>query len=76
MFIPDPDFYSSRIPDLGYRIQGSKKHRIPDPDPQHCLKVLSREMDPAEIRFIRSVEIFGKYLPVPHAVSALVLKLQ
>jgi hypothetical protein len=21
----------------GSRIQGSKKHRIPDPDPQHCL---------------------------------------
>ncbi len=29
MFIPDPDldFYPSRIP-------GSKRHRIPDPDPQ------------------------------------------
>ncbi len=22
----------------GSRIQGSKRHRIPDPDPQHCLK--------------------------------------
>jgi len=21
------------------RIQGSKRHRIPDPDPQHCSKV-------------------------------------
>jgi hypothetical protein len=21
----------------GSRIQGSKRHRIPDPDPQHCL---------------------------------------
>jgi hypothetical protein len=21
---------------FGSRIQGSKKHRIPDPDPQHC----------------------------------------
>ncbi len=31
MFIPDPDpdFYPSRI-------QGSIRHRIPDPDPQHC----------------------------------------
>ncbi len=31
LFIPDPDldfFYPSRI-------QGSKRHRIPDPDPQH-----------------------------------------
>ncbi len=27
---PDADFYPSRI-------QGSKRHRIPDPDPQHCL---------------------------------------
>ncbi len=23
----------------GSRIQGSKRHRIPDPDPQHCPKV-------------------------------------
>ncbi len=28
---PDPDFYPSRI-------QGSKRHRIPDPDPQHWLR--------------------------------------
>jgi hypothetical protein len=26
-------FYLSRIP-------GSKRHRIPDPDPQHCLKLI------------------------------------
>jgi hypothetical protein len=34
MFIPDPElfFYPSRI-------QGSKKDRIPDPDPQHCFLV-------------------------------------
>jgi hypothetical protein len=31
---PDPDFL--HIPDLGAGIQGSKRHRIPDPDPQHC----------------------------------------
>ncbi len=24
----------------GFRIQGSKRHRIPDPDPQHC-KILT-----------------------------------
>jgi hypothetical protein len=24
------------IPDPASRIQGSKRHRIPDPDPQHC----------------------------------------
>jgi hypothetical protein len=29
MFIPDPDFF----PHLGSWIQGSKKHRISDPDP-------------------------------------------
>jgi hypothetical protein len=34
MFIPDLDldFDPSRI-------QGSKRHRILDPDPQHCLEV-------------------------------------
>ncbi len=35
----DPDC-SSRIRILIFyssRIQGSKRHRIPDPDPQHCL---------------------------------------
>jgi hypothetical protein len=34
MFIPDPGsaFFH---PGSGIRIQGSKKHRIPDPDPQH-----------------------------------------
>jgi hypothetical protein len=37
LFIPDPDtnFLSS-----GSRIQGSKRHRIPDPDPQHCWEVI------------------------------------
>jgi hypothetical protein len=49
--ILDPDFYPSRIPDLGSRIPDpktamkdssvadpgclSKRQRIPDPDPQH-----------------------------------------
>jgi hypothetical protein len=27
MFIPDPDFYSSRIPDLGFRIPDPKTAR-------------------------------------------------
>jgi hypothetical protein len=27
------------IPDPGSRIQGSKRHRIPDPDPQDCKTV-------------------------------------
>jgi hypothetical protein len=38
---PDADFLPSRIRMLnfshpGSRIQGSKRHPIPDPDPQHC----------------------------------------
>ncbi len=37
LFIPDPDPDVWPIPDPGSRIQGSKRHRIPDP--QHCLKV-------------------------------------
>jgi hypothetical protein len=31
--IRDPE---KPIPDPGSRIQGSKRYRIPDPDPQHC----------------------------------------
>jgi hypothetical protein len=29
---PEKTYFGSRI-----RVQGSKRHRIPDPDPQHCL---------------------------------------
>ncbi len=36
MFIPDPDFDYLFIPDPGSR--GSKRLRIPDPDPQHWHK--------------------------------------
>jgi hypothetical protein len=35
--IQDPEKNLFRIPDPG---QGSKKHRIPDPDPQHCIILL------------------------------------
>ncbi len=35
--IPDPDPYSLSISDPGSWIQGSKRHRIPNPDPQRCL---------------------------------------
>jgi hypothetical protein len=28
-----------RDPRSGIRVQGSKRHRIPDPDPQHWLKI-------------------------------------
>jgi hypothetical protein len=38
MFSPDPDLDFFTHP--GSRIQGSKRHRIPDPDPQHFLKLL------------------------------------
>jgi hypothetical protein len=48
-------------------------------DPDHrYLKVLSSEMDPAEIRFIRkafingrSAEVFRKNLPFSHPATAL-----
>ncbi len=41
---------SSRIPDpdadfLPSRIQGSKKHPIPDPDPQHCSRQYNTVLD-------------------------------
>jgi hypothetical protein len=32
--IRDPE---KPVPDPRFRIQGSKRHRIPDPDPQHCI---------------------------------------
>jgi hypothetical protein len=36
MFIPDPGSGCWLSTHSGSRIQGSKRHRIPDPDPQHC----------------------------------------
>jgi hypothetical protein len=39
----------------GSRIQGSKRHRIPDPDPQHCIKETVRKNP----------------LPLPHPSRAL-----
>ncbi len=36
LFIPDPDPNFLPIPVPRSRIQGSERHRIPDPDPQHC----------------------------------------
>ncbi len=42
------------IPDPGSQIQGSKRHRIPDPDPQHwwsgCL--LGRPVDSRDVRLL------------------------
>jgi hypothetical protein len=35
---PDDDFLPSWCPDPGSRIQGSKRHPISDPDPQHWLQ--------------------------------------
>jgi hypothetical protein len=35
LFIPDPDPEFLPIPDPGSR--GLERHRIPDPDSQHCL---------------------------------------
>ena len=41
MFIQDPDPGSGSwlFTQSGYRIQGSKKHQISDPDPQHWFQV-------------------------------------
>jgi hypothetical protein len=36
---PEKTYSVSRIPE-----QGSKRHRIPDPDPQHCFKRWSRDL--------------------------------
>jgi hypothetical protein len=41
IFIPDPDLDFLPIPDPRSRIQGSKKHRIPDSVPQNCLEGIS-----------------------------------
>ncbi len=38
---PDPDFLP--IPDPGSWIQASKRHRIPDRDPQHCIIYIHRD---------------------------------
>jgi hypothetical protein len=37
------------IPDPGSRIQGSKRHRIPDPDPQHCMTDCISDLQPYPI---------------------------
>ncbi len=42
LFIPDPGSGCWLSTHPGSRIQGSKMHRIPDPDPQHCLNYGSR----------------------------------
>jgi hypothetical protein len=41
--IPDPESRGQK--GTGSRIQGSKRHRIPDPDPQHCLKPIKVSYD-------------------------------
>jgi hypothetical protein len=38
LFIPDPGSGCWLSTHPKSRIQGSKRHRIPDPDPQHCLQ--------------------------------------
>jgi hypothetical protein len=45
----------------GSRIQGSKRHRIPDPDPQHCfgdLFTILTERSMQDIKVERSRVIF------------------
>jgi hypothetical protein len=59
MFIPDPDpdFFPSRIKDPGV-----KKHRIPDPDPQHWVQ--NTEMPLAGARYcnFKDAQTVGFYL--------------
>ncbi len=40
---PFPDFLP--LPDPGSRIQWSKRHRIPDPDPQHCFVHIVKDLN-------------------------------
>ncbi len=70
MFIPDPDLDFLPNQDLGFWIQGSKRHRIPDPDPQHWLPVppyryrLCHTSSPIPV--FRSTMVF---IPLIHQVS-------
>jgi hypothetical protein len=52
---PGSEIRKKPIPDPGSPIQGSKRHRIPDPDPQHCQKfmVSDPDLDPAPDPFSR-----------------------
>jgi hypothetical protein len=39
---PGSGIQKKPIPDPGSRIRGAKRYRIPDPDPQHWLKSLTK----------------------------------
>ncbi len=43
---PDPVFYTSRI-------QGSKRHRLSDPDPQHCYKETLSTLSLKKLKYSR-----------------------
>jgi hypothetical protein len=84
MFIPDPDFFHPGsgfffIPDSGsgFRIQGSKMHQIPDPDPQHCIQnhsqIFGTARDIAKVADIKTRFIHNSdkriAVPVPYRAS-------
>ncbi len=57
----------SRIPDpdaefLPSRIQGSKRHPIPDPDPQHCLWLVNPDLNPDPAIFVIGLQDANKKL--------------
>ncbi len=64
LFIPDPDPDFLPIPDPKLRIQGSKRHRISDPDPQHCSKGTAESpTTPFFSVWPHKLRFFAKYLP-------------
>ncbi len=64
---PGSETRKKLIPDPGSRIQGSKRHRIPDPDPQHCLEqnVLARN---------ETILLGTKYSCLQHTISLMVFR--
>ncbi len=54
LLIPDPGSGCWLSTHPGSRIQGSKRHRIPDPDPQHRLQVPSK-MDTYRYKLLAEV---------------------
>ncbi len=77
LFIPDPDPDVLSITDPGSRMQGSKRHRIPDSDPQHwpwvwslCFQVADkRKRDIAA--FLRGLFLLAE--EIAHSGMAIVL---
>ncbi len=47
----------------GSRIQGSKRHRIPDPDPQHCIHVNNISVPSGDTVPLTALQGVGPALP-------------